>query len=89
MVTGVMMTWLDGEPHFYSRHNLYPICISIFVNAKRGRAPTGWGAAAAKPADYGLLWRVLICVYMTAVLGSIVQSTTVALPEIFEDGLSD
>jgi len=54
--------------------------------------PVG-GAAAAKPANYGPLWRVLICVYMTAVLGSIVfQSTTVALPEIFEErlvGLAD
>ena len=51
------------------------------------------GTAAAKPANYGPLWRVLICVYLTAVLGSIVfQSTTVALPEIFEErlvGLAD
>ena len=51
------------------------------------------GAAAAKPANYGPLWRVLLCVYMTATLGSIVfQSTTVALPEIFEErlvGLAD
>ena len=54
--------------------------------------PVG-GAAAAKPANYGPLWRVLLCVYMTATLGSIVfQSTTVALPEIFEErlvGLAD
>ena len=49
--------------------------------------PVG-GVAATKPANYGPLWRVLICVYMTAVLGSIVfQSTTVALPEIFEERL--
>ena len=55
-------------------------------------APAG-GAAAAKPASYGPLWRVLLCVYLTAVLGSIVfQSSTVALPEIFEErlvGLAD
>ncbi|MEO1494575.1 MAG: MFS transporter, partial [Pseudomonadota bacterium] len=54
--------------------------------------PVG-GAAAARPANYGPLWRVLLCVYMTATLGSIVfQSTTVALPEIFEErlvGLAD
>ena len=54
--------------------------------------PVG-GAAAAQPANYGPLWRVLLCVYMTATLGSIVfQSTTVALPEIFEErlvGLAD
>ena len=50
-------------------------------------SPVG-GVAATKPANYGPLWRVLICVYMTAVLGSIVfQSTTVALPEIFEERL--
>jgi MFS family permease len=55
-------------------------------------APAG-GAAATKPAYYGPMWRVLLCVYMTAVLGSIVfQSSTVALPEIFEErlvGLAD
>ena len=55
-------------------------------------APSG-GVAAAKPINYGPMWRVLICVYMTAVLGSIVfQSSTVALPEIFEErlvGLAD
>ena len=55
--------------------------------------PPFGGVAAEKPSEYGPLWRVLICVYMTAVLGSIVfQSTTVALPEIFEErlvGLAD
>ena len=54
--------------------------------------PVG-GAASEKPTNYGPLWRVLICVYMTAVLGSIVfQSIMVALPEIFEErlvGLAD
>lgn len=48
--------------------------------------PPQGGAAAAKPANYCPLWKVLLCVYMTATLGSIVfQSTTVALPEIFEE----
>jgi len=46
------------------------------------------GGAPKKQANYGPRWRVLLCVYMTAVLGSIVfQSTTVALPEIFEESL--
>ncbi|MEM6945048.1 MAG: MFS transporter, partial [Pseudomonadota bacterium] len=55
-------------------------------------APVG-GAAPSKRADYGPRWRVLFCVYLTATVGSIVfQSTTVALPEIFEErlvGLAD
>ncbi len=54
--------------------------------------PVG-GRAAEKPFSYGPLWRVLLCVYMTATFGSIIfQSTTVALPEIFEErlvGLAD
>ncbi len=54
--------------------------------------PVG-GAAAKARANYGPMWRVLFCVYMTATLGSVVfQSTTVALPEIFEErlvGLAD
>jgi len=55
-------------------------------------APMG-GAAVANRTHYGPMWRVLLCVYMTAILGSLVfQSTTVALPEIFEQrlvGLAD
>lgn len=51
-------------------------------------APAG-GAAAAPQTGYGPMWRVLLCVYMTAVIGSVVfQSTTVALPEIFEERLT-
>ena len=47
------------------------------------------GTAPATPAHYGPVWRVLFCVYMTAVLGSVVfQSTTVALPEIFDERLA-
>ena len=60
----------------------------LLISRNVEELPPVGGAAAAKPADYGPLWRVLICVYMTAVLGSIVfQSTTVALPEIFEERL--
>ena len=51
-------------------------------------APVG-GAAAEKPASFGPMWRVLLCVYLTAVLGSVVfQSTTVALPEILEERMA-
>lgn len=55
--------------------------------AAQAVAPDG-GAPEAKQPNYGAVWCVLLCVYMTAVLGSIVfQSTTVALPEIFEERL--
>ncbi|MEP4197041.1 MAG: MFS transporter [Aliishimia sp.] len=51
------------------------------------------GGAAAPPTGSKSLWRVLLCVYLTAVLGSLVfQATTVSLPEIFEErliGLAD
>ena len=40
--------------------------------------------------NYGPLWRVLRCVYLITIIGNIVfQSTTVALPGIFEERLSD
>ena len=74
---------------FNSRHNLYLFAFPYLqISQNVEEVPPVGGAAATKRADYGPLWRVLICVYMTAVLGSIVfQSTTVALPEIFEERL--
>ena len=44
---------------------------------------------ATTPAPRGTHWRILLCVYLTATLGSLVfQSTTVSLPEIFEERLT-
>jgi MFS family permease len=51
------------------------------------------GVAKEQDRDHGSAWKILICVFLTAALGSaIFQSTTVALPEIFEErliGLAD
>ena len=90
LVTGFMIDLAGWRAAFF-----IPGIISIFfafpylqISRNVEELPPVGGAAATKPADYGPLWRVLICVYMTAVLGSIVfQSTTVALPEIFEERL--
>ena len=90
LVTGFMIDLAGWRAAFF-----IPGIISIFfafpylqVARNVEEFPPVGGAAATKPADYGPLWRVLICIYMTAVLGSIVfQSTTVALPEIFEERL--
>ena len=90
LVTGLMIDLAGWRAAFF-----IPGTISILfafpylqISRKVAELPPIGGAAAAKPANYGPLWRVLICVYMTAVLGSIVfQSTTVALPEIFEERL--
>ncbi|MES0810919.1 MFS transporter [Roseibium sp. SCPC15] len=47
------------------------------------------GGAKEPDRDHGSAWRILICVFLTAALGSaIFQSTTVALPEIFEERLT-
>ena len=71
-----------------------PGIISIFfafpylqISRNVEELPPVGGAAATKPADYGPLWRVLICVYMTQCWAVLFQSTTVALPEIFEERL--
>ena len=90
LVTGLMIDLAGWRAAFF-----IPGIISIFfafpylqISQNLEELPPVGGAAATQPADYGPLWRVLICVYMTAVLGSIVfQSTTVALPEIFEERL--
>ena len=95
LVTGFMIDLAGWRAAFF-----IPGLISIFfalpylqISRNVEELPPVGGTAAAKPANYGPLWRVLICVYLTAVLGSIVfQSTTVALPEIFEErlvGLAD
>ena len=90
LITGFMIDVAGWRAAFF-----IPGIISIFfafpylqISRNVGELPPVGGFAATKPANYGPLWRVLICVYMTAVLGSIVfQSTTVALPEIFEERL--
>ncbi|MFK7944587.1 MAG: MFS transporter [Paracoccaceae bacterium] len=93
LVTGVMIDMMGWRSAFF-----VPGVISImfalpYLRVSRdieaqAVVPVG-GAAVAKPASYGPIWRVLLCVYMTAVLGSVVfQSTTVALPEIFEERLA-
>ena len=90
LVTGLMIDLAGWRAAFF-----IPGIISIFfafpylrISQNVEELPPVGGAAATQPANYGPLWRVLICVYMTAVLGSIVfQSTTVALPEIFEERL--
>lgn len=46
------------------------------------------GGTATTPVRSGSQWKVLLCVYLTATLGSLVfQATTVSLPEIFEERL--
>lgn len=90
LVTGVMIDLAGWRAAF-----ILPGAVSILfalpyllVSRDIQALPPVGGAAATKPANYGPLWRVLLCVYMTATLGSIVfQSTTVALPEIFEERL--
>ena len=95
LITGFMIDLAGWRSAFF-----IPGVVSIFfalpyrnISREVETQPPSGGVVAEKPSDYGPLWRVLICVYMTAVLGSIVfQSTTVALPEIFEArlvGLAD
>ena len=90
LVTGLMIDLAGWRAAFFIPGTISILFALPYLQISRNVAelqPVG-GAAAAKPANYGPLWRVLICVYMTAVLGSIVfQSTTVALPEIFEERL--
>ena len=95
LVTGFMIDLAGWRSAFFIPGVVSILFTLPYLNISReveAQLPAG-GAAAGKPVDYGPLWRVLICVYMTAVLGSIVfQSTTVALPEIFEErlvGLAD
>jgi MFS family permease len=95
LVTGFMIDLAGWRSAFFIPGVISIIFALPYRNVSRQveTQPPSGGVAAEKPADYGRLWRVLICVYMTAVLGSIVfQSTTVALPEIFEErlvGLAD
>ena len=90
LVTGLMIDLAGWRAAFFIPGIISILFAFPYLQISRNveeLLPVG-GAAATKPADYGPLWRVLICVYMTAVLGSIVfQSTTVALPEIFEERL--
>jgi len=95
LVTGFMIDLAGWRSAFFIPGVISILFTLPYLNISReveAQLPAG-GAAAEQPLDYGPLWRVLICVYMTAVLGSIVfQSTTVALPEIFEErlvGLAD
>ena len=90
LVTGVMIDLAGWRAAFFIPGIISILFAFPYLQISRNveELPPIGGSAAAKPADYGPLWRVLICVYMTAVLGSIVfQSTTVALPEIFEERL--
>ena len=95
LVTGLMIDLAGWRAAFFVPGVVSILFALPYLQVSRdvqGLPPVG-GAAASKPANYGPLWRVLLCVYMTATLGSIVfQSTTVALPEIFEErlvGLAD
>ena len=55
----------------------------------RGIAPKGGKQRVQNQPGTGF-WRLIFCVFLTAALGSAVfQSTTVALPEIFEERVSD
>ncbi|MEM9762022.1 MAG: MFS transporter [Pseudomonadota bacterium] len=92
LVTGVMIDLAGWRaafivPGLLSMAVALPyLMVSREIRAET-EAPSG-GAASVQPADYGPIWRVLLCVYLTATLGSIVfQATTVALPEIFEERL--
>ena len=90
LVTGLMIDIAGWRAAFFIPGLISILFAFPYLRISRvveDQIPVG-GAAPVKPANYGPLWRVLICVYMTAVLGSIVfQSTTVALPEIFEERL--
>ena len=90
LVTGFMIDVAGWRAAFFIPGIIAILFAFPYLEISRNveELPPLGGAAATKSADYGPLWRVLICVYMTAVLGSIVfQSTTVALPEIFEERL--
>ena len=90
LVTGVMIDLAGWRAAFFIPGIISILFAFPYLQISRNveDLPPIGGSAADKPVDYGPLWRVLICVYMTAVLGSIVfQSTTVALPEIFEERL--
>jgi MFS family permease len=91
LVTGVLIDLAGWRAAFIA-----PGLVSIgfawpYLRVSRGvqsLAAQG-GGAIAQAVSYGPRWRVLFCVYMTATLGSVVfQSTTVALPEIFEERLT-
>ncbi len=90
LVTGILIDIAGWRAAFF-----VPGLVSILIalpyvrisRAVQAAEPIDRGAAEVR-ASHGPLWRVLLCVYLTAVLGSIVfQSTTVALPEVFEEKL--
>ena len=91
LVTGVLIDLAGWRAAFIA-----PGLVSIafawpYLRVSRGVQSLGaqGGGAIAQAVSYGPRWRVLFCVYMTATLGSVVfQSTTVALPEIFEERLT-
>ena len=90
LVTGFMIDVAGWRAAFFIPGIIAILFAFPYLKISRNveELPPVGGLAATKPPNYGPLWRVLICVYMTAVLGSIVfQSTTVALPEIFEERL--
>jgi len=93
LVTGVMIDLAGWRAAFIAPGVVSMLVALTYLAVSRrietlAVAPAG-GAAAAESLNYGPKWRVLLCVYMIAVLGSVVfQSTTVALPEIFEERLT-
>lgn len=56
---------------------------------RQGGTPQDHDVTSDRNIVYGPKWRVLLCVYMITLLGNIIfQSTTVALPEIFDERLT-
>lgn len=92
LITGVLIDLAGWRAGFMIPGLLSILVAPVYLRVARGigsAAPAG--GAAIEPARPGVpLWRILLCVYMTATVGSIVfQSTAVALPEIFEERLAD
>ncbi|NVO56933.1 MFS transporter [Rhodobacteraceae bacterium B1Z28] len=66
----------------------YPYYI-VSKKIRQDSTPEEQGVTSHQNIAYGPKWRVLLCVYMITLLGNVIfQSTTVALPEIFDERLT-
>ena len=89
LCTGILIDLVNWRAAFFvpGLAALFFAVPYLFVSRRVETGPTPVTQSASQPAlNYGPLWRVLLCVYLITILGNIVfQSTTVALPEVFDE----